>query len=314
MSKIVKVSIILIMFSNVSYAKILGDVFDKEKETLEYSPSSDSNIGRKRSVDLRDVQEAFTKSSPEDNIVRHQWRSSEIFKIKTRLRTKTLILLPEDEKITAYTIGDTKSFKINLMGKKLPNMLDIQSFYAGVDTSLTIIGKEGRVYSFYVRSYAVKSEFVPDLVVYVDAPPLDPEKSTQFSGETNLEGKRLSKRDLLIKEIIQDNDYLQTLPDTRNMFLDFKMHGDKEIAPYSVYDDGKWTYFDFRGQGIVESGRLPVLYKVIDNYDSIVNTRYKDGIMIAESINFGWTLKSGDKTVCVRAKSFRKFNKRFEIR
>jgi type IV secretory pathway VirB9-like protein len=314
MSRIIRILILLAIFSGPSYAKILGDVFQEKGETIDYSPSSDSNIGRKRAIDLRDVQEAFSKSSPKENIVRFSWQSSEIFKIKTRLRTKTLILLPEDEEIKAYTIGDTKSFKVSLMGKELPNMLDIQSFYAGVDTSLTIIGKEGRVYSFYIRSYAVKSEFVPDLVVYVDAPPLNPEKSMQFSSELNKEGKSLTKRDLLIKEIIQDNDYLETLADSQEIFLDFKMYGDKEIAPYSVYDDGKWTYFDFRGQGIVESGRLPVLYKVVDKYDAIVNTRYKDGLMIAESINPNWTLKSGDKSVCVKAKSMRKFNKRFDIR
>jgi type IV secretory pathway VirB9-like protein len=79
------------------------------------------------------------------------------------------------------------------------------------------------------------------------------------------------------------------------------MFGDKEIAPFGVYDDGKWTYFDFRKHFI--SNRLPVAYKVIDKYDSIVNVRVENGFLIAESLSpEGWTLKNGKKTICIRPK------------
>ena len=313
--KLIKVTFLLLaIFPFPLNAGVVGDMFKKPKETIGYSANEDKGLKRRRAVDLRDVQDAFNNSSPEDNITRFSWKASEVFKVKLRLRMKTLIRLPDDEEIKAYTIGDNKSFKVTPIGEGFKNMLDIQSFYAGVDTNLTIIGKRGRIYNFYLRSYPVKSKYTPDFTIYVDAPPLDPDKSVQFMASRNIDGKKLSKREKLIQEITDNNDYLKSLPDTEVIYLDYKMYGEKDIAPYSVYDDGKWTYFDFRGQGIVESGRLPVIYKVVDGFDSIVNTRYKDGIMVAESLNFGWTIKSGNETVCVRGKSKKKFNKRFDIR
>jgi len=80
------------------------------------------------------------------------------------------------------------------------------------------------------------------------------------------------------------------------------MAGEEEIAPYAVYDDGNWTYFDFRDQGFAND-RLPVIYKVVDGFDSIINSRVENGFLVAESISKeGWTLKNGHKVVCVRPK------------
>ncbi len=310
-NKIAIFLIFMLCFSFSSNGKV-NDFFGKKKQS--FAQKQKEQPLKRKDTNLRDVQVKFNNSSANDNTMRFKWSSQKTFKVKMRLRIKTLIVLPEDEVIKAYTIGDNKSFKVSSISADFKNMVDVQSFYAGVDTNLTIIGRTGRIYNFYLRSYGVQSKMLPDFTIYVDAPSLSPQKSAQFLSDVGRDGARLSRRDKIIRKITAENDYLRNLEEGEEIFIDYKMYGDKEIAPYSAYDDGKWTYFDFRGQGIVESGRMPVIYKVIDGFDAIVNTRFEGGFIIAESINQGWTLKNGQKTVCVKTKNKKKFNSRFDKR
>ena len=94
-------------------------------------------------------------------------------------------------------------------------------------------------------------------------------------------------------------DYLKTLPPTETINADYRIVGDLDIAPRGVFDDGEWTYFDFRKAPT--SDRTPVVMKVVDGYDSLVNTRWENGFLVAETTSSeGWTLKNGHKYVCVK--------------
>lgn len=74
---------------------------------------------------------------------------------------------------------------------------------------------------------------------------------------------------------------------------------DAEIAPLRVFNDGIWTYFDFGDKA--DLVRRPVVYRVVDGVDSVVNTRtagVKGNVLIAEAIG-DFTMKNGDRTLCV---------------
>jgi type IV secretory pathway VirB9-like protein len=300
-NKIAALVIISLFYSPLAQAKIVDLLSQKVKsDSAAYSEESDQKV--RRDFDLREIQKAFNWSGTDKNISEFKWHPNKISKVNLRVHMKTLIYLPDDEKVAAYQLGDDFSFKVSSFGEKFPYLLDIQPLYAGVDSNLNIIGESGRVYSFYLRSYAVKSKTLPDFTIYVKAPPIRDKSGFQFPEERSTTAeKEVSKKERLLVTLQKNNDYLKNISDPSQININYKIRGDKEIAPYAVYDDGKWTYFDFRGEFV--SDRLPVIYKVVDKFDSVVNTRMENGFLIAESLSpDGWTLKNGRKTVCIRPK------------
>jgi type IV secretion system protein VirB9/ComB9 competence protein len=47
-------------------------------------------------------------------------------------------------------------------------------------------------------------------------------------------------------------------------------------------------------------GSLPVVWRVMDGHDALVNTRVEGEFLVAETTNPNWTIRSGDKWVCAR--------------
>ena len=146
-------------------------------------------------------------------------------------------------------------------------------------TNLIIKTDIGSIYNFYLNS---TSKEAPNFTVYVT------------------KGGAI-KKEFILKNLQENNSYIKKVKNLNKLNVLYSIKGDEEIAPIFVYDDGKWTYFDF-GKNFV-SDRLPNVYKVIDKYDSVINTRTEGSLVIATSLGVeGWTLKNGDKTVCIRPK------------
>lgn len=306
--KVLTIFTVLIVLTLIpdSQAKVFDII---EEETAGYSSESDQPL--RRDFDLRQTQKAFNNSNPKENIKTYTHDPKRIYKLKLRLHINTMIYLPEGEEILAYSLGDNEAFQVNTFQDTIPNLVNIKSLYSGVDTNLLVVTKSGKNYSFYLRSYSIKSKELPDFIVYIKSPEsiatfqfADDElnKKLDLSNPTKKpkkKSKAYQKRLGLLKDLQKDIDYLKDLEDPYEININYKMYGDKEIAPFGVYDDGKWTYFDFRKDFV--SNRLPVIYKVIDKYDSIVNTRVENGFLITESLSpEGWTLKNGNKTICIK--------------
>ena len=232
------------------------------------------------------IQKSFDLSSEKDNVAIFKYDQQGTFKINLRTSISTLINLPEDEKIIFFTLGDKKTFSATF-NKQLPNILSLKTLFSGFDTNLIIKTDSGSVYNFYLRSFDEDSTVMPHFTVYVVK-------------DSNQE-KSVNDKELL-KTLKASNDYIKKVNNLDQLNTKYKIKGDKEIAPLFVYDDGKWTYFDF-GKNFV-SDRIPNAYKVVDQFDSVVNTRAKGNVIIAQSLSpDGWTLKNGDKYVCVRPKT-----------
>lgn len=311
--KLINICALALLFTTTTASSQPLDFFSvNEPDSQDYSTDSDQPLNR--DFDLRQVQKAFNDSDPKENIKRFTYDPNQIYKVKLRLHISTIIHLPKGEEILAYSLGDSGSFEVQTFENNIPNIINIRSLYAGIDSNLSIITKSGNNYSFYLRSYPVKARELPDFIVYIETPKQQP--SWQFVSsndneiisnkqETNIiapsSNSKYQKRLELLNQLKQDNDYLKQLDDPYKININYTMKGDEEIAPFGVYDDGTWTYFDFRKDFV--SNRLPVIYKVVDGYDSIVNTRVENGFLIAESLSkSGWTLKNGDKVVCIRPK------------
>jgi type IV secretory pathway VirB9-like protein len=275
----------MIFLFSVSAIAGVRDELEKGKESSAPGASADQIMEMK--IDLKKVQKAFNKSKTDANTKTYQYASNLTYKIRLREYMVTTVILPLSESILSYTLGDTYNFSFSLVSKEtagLRNIFKVWAKYPGADTNLVVIGESGNIYSFYLRCDSVESEYLPDLVIYIE--------------------------DVKIKEAAADSigakpdhalpDYLEELPITEPSFLNYGYYikgGDKTISPEIIYDDGYYTYFKF-GKSLNKT-KLPVVYMVVDGYDTPVNTRIKNGCIIAESTSDKWTLRRGEAHLCV---------------
>ncbi len=88
-------------------------------------------------------------------------------------------------------------------------------------------------------------------------------------------------------------------PDLRNLSqynFGYEYTGDANIAPAKVFDNGKFTYFQFTEMNT----EIPAIFSVDANgFESLVNFRSAGNYIVVESIASQFTLRSGKEIVCV---------------
>ena len=119
------------------------------------------------------IQRAWDSSPGTAGVFVARYAPDQVIKVRLREFMTTTIVLPEWETIATHVVGDSHGFKVT---KTQPHILVASASITGADTSLTVVGDSGRVYSFYVRSEGYNSPNIPDLTVFVkaDAPPAPP--------------------------------------------------------------------------------------------------------------------------------------------
>ena len=240
-----------------------------------------------QSIPIKSVQKAFDKAKPFDNSSSFTYKQGKTFHITLREGTNTLIVLPKGEIIQDYILGDTQNFKFVPFTSEWKNRGEIRPKRADVDTNLTITGRSGNIYLFYLRTESVVSSKLPHFIIYIkdkNLPKVKPEK------------KHLSSQDL---------DYLRTREVTTLTEINRRykiLQDDSPIKPSDIFDDGHgWTYFRFGDKNLDLVKQLPQIYKVVGQKDMLVNSMVKGGFIIVKTISDKWTIRTEDDYVCVRA-------------
>lgn len=271
------------------------------------------------SVNLKQIQRAFDSARTSENVYVFQVDKMEAPRIRLREFMETLIVLPQGEVIEGYSLGDRTNFTVTPLEGKTANVMRVRPTYPGADTNLTLMGKSGRIYPFYLRVDSVDSEFMPMFVVYIE-----PEDTVLFSQKTTALPKQagtdpIKSNESKSEEIARaEGEYLRSIGAVdatsvncsyatsrgKWLFRDVKWFGRSasyELEPIRICDDGKWTYFRFSDTGHLDDvQQLPVVYQVVDGYDTPVNTRVQGGVIVAETTSKNWTLRAGDRHLCVQ--------------
>lgn len=294
-----------LFFSAQSYASLYQ--FEENEDTPNYTKEK----SKFKDLSLRQRQEVIERSGSLGMVKNFYYSpdSKKSFYIKTRRFIDTIVNFPEDDAIAFAVIGDKQSFDLQYFDEIMPNSLLISTLVAGADSSLLVKMKSGISYKFVVASYAIDSNVIPFLEVNVNLKE-QTVKTDEIQIEEIIYDKARKDKDYLRRlKIIKDIrngenfygyvDYLKSLKSPDQINANYKMKGNELIAPEGVFDDGQWTYFDFRKSFI--ANRLPALYKVVNGYDVLVNFRIENGFLIAETLSEdGFTLKNGDDYVCVK--------------
>lgn len=239
------------------------------------------------------VQTVFDNSSPGANVQEVQHDAAKIVKLRLREYMSTVVVLPRGETILGYVLGDSSVFTWHPLydtdeHQGLQNVFSISAKYPGVDSNLVVFGGSGNIYSFYIRCDSVDSPFPPVLTFYIHDPKMQPPPN-KTSNPTPDQGET------------PDNDYLRSIPvvSAENINFGYRcVKGDPSLVPLQVFDDGYFTYFRYH-ESSLDTVNVPVIYRVVDDYDVPVNYRVSRGTIIVESLSTSFTVRSGDKYLCV---------------
>ncbi|MGN8489589.1 TrbG/VirB9 family P-type conjugative transfer protein [Helicobacter pylori] len=274
--------------------------------------------------DLNAIQGSFfdKNRSKMSNTLNIDYFQGQTYKIRLRYAMATLLFFSKP--ISDFVLGDKVGFDAKILESN-DRILLIKPLQIGVDSNISVIDSEGKIFSFYVFSTTFTSSKHPNLQVFIEDKNyytnafIKPQKENQENMAENAP-KDAQKNNKLLKEekeeetiIIGDNTNAMKIikKDIQKGYKALKSSQRKwyclwacskksklSLMPEEIFNDKQFTYFKFDKR--LALSKFPVIYKVVDGYDNPVNTRIVGDYIIAEDVSAKWTLRLGKDYLCIR--------------
>ncbi|OOC23429.1 conjugal transfer protein [Helicobacter pylori] len=280
--------------------------------------------------DLNAIQGSFfdKNRSKMSNTLNIDYFQGQTYKIRLRYAMATLLFFSKP--ISDFVLGDKVGFDAKILESN-DRILLIKPLQIGVDSNISVIDSEGKIFSFYVFSTTFTSSKHPNLQVFIEDKNyysnafLKPQKENKENMAENAP-KDAQKNNKLLKEekeetktpeeeviIIGDNTNAMKIikKDIQKGYKALKSSQRKwyclwacskksklSLMPEEIFNDKQFTYFKFDKR--LALSKFPVIYKVVDGYDNPVNTRIVGDYIIAEDVSAKWTLRLGKDYLCIR--------------
>ncbi|EQD92441.1 conjugal transfer protein [Helicobacter pylori PZ5080] len=280
--------------------------------------------------DLNAIQGSFfdKNRSKMSNTLNIDYFQGQTYKIRLRYAMATLLFFSKP--ISDFVLGDKVGFDAKILESN-DRILLIKPLQIGVDSNISVIDSEGKIFSFYVFSTTFTSSKHPNLQVFIEDKNyytnafIKPQKENQENMAENAP-KDAPKNNKPLKEekeetktpeeeaiIIGDNTNAMKIvkKDIQKGYKALKSSQRKwyclwacskksklSLMPKEIFNDKQFTYFKFDKR--LALSKFPVIYKVVDGYDNPVNTRIVGDYIIAEDVSTKWTLRLGKDYLCIR--------------
>ncbi|QTP01348.1 TrbG/VirB9 family P-type conjugative transfer protein [Helicobacter pylori] len=280
--------------------------------------------------DLNAIQGSFfdKNRSKMSNTLNIDYFQGQTYKIRLRYAMATLLFFSKP--ISDFVLGDKVGFDAKILESN-DRILLIKPLQIGVDSNISVIDSEGKIFSFYVFSTTFTSSKHPNLQVFIEDKNyytnafIKPQKENQENMAENAP-KDAQKNNKPLKEekeetktpeeeviIIGDNTNAMKIikKDIQKGYKALKSSQRKwyclwacskksklSLMPEEIFNDKQFTYFKFDKR--LALSKFPVIYKVVDGYDNPVNTRIVGDYIIAEDVSAKWTLRLGKDYLCIR--------------
>ncbi|MCQ2870964.1 TrbG/VirB9 family P-type conjugative transfer protein [Helicobacter pylori] len=284
--------------------------------------------------DLNAIQGSFfdKNRSKMSNTLNIDYFQGQTYKIRLRYAMATLLFFSKP--ISDFVLGDKVGFDAKILESN-DRILLIKPLQIGVDSNISVIDSEGKIFSFYVFSTTFTSSKHPNLQVFIEDKNyysnafIKPQKENKENKENTLENaptnnKPLKEEPLKEKkeETKEKEEETITIGDNTNAMKIVKKDIQKgykalkssqrkwyclgicskksklSLMPKEIFNDKQFTYFKFDKR--LALSKFPVIYKVVDGYDNPVNTRIVGDYIIAEDVSAKWTLRLGKDYLCIR--------------
>ncbi|GAA7464525.1 TrbG/VirB9 family P-type conjugative transfer protein [Helicobacter pylori] len=276
--------------------------------------------------DLNAIQGSFfdKNRSKMSNTLNIDYFQGQTYKIRLRYAMATLLFFSKP--ISDFVLGDKVGFDAKILESN-DRILLIKPLQIGVDSNISVIDNEGKIFSFYVFSTTFTSSKHPNLQVFIEdknyysnafMKPQNKENALENAPTNNKPLKEEPlKEETKEKEeetiIIGDNTNAMKIvkKDIQKGYRALKSSQRKwyclgicskksklSLMPEEIFNDKQFTYFKFDKK--LALSKFPVIYKVVDGYDNPVNTRIVGDYIIAEDVSAKWTLRLGKDYLCIR--------------
>lgn len=310
-----KVLCTLVGFLLVSSALKADDFLEEANET------APANLNHPMQ-DLNAIQGSFfdKNRSKMSNTLNVDYFQGQTYKIRLRYAMATLLFFSKP--ISDFVLGDKVGFDAKILESN-DRILLIKPLQIGVDSNISVIDNEGKIFSFYVFSTTFTSSKHPNLQVFIEdknyysnafmkpqnkentlekAPtnnkPLKEEKEESKEEETITIGDNTNAMKIVKKDIQKGYRALKSSQRKWYCLGICSKKSKLSLMPEEIFNDKQFTYFKFDKK--LALSKFPVIYKVVDGYDNPVNTRIVGDYIIAEDVSAKWTLRLGKDYLCIR--------------
>ncbi|GAA9408736.1 hypothetical protein HpHA277_06970 [Helicobacter pylori] len=272
--------------------------------------------------DLNAIQGSFfdKNRSKMSNTLNIDYFQGQTYKIRLRYAMATLLFFSKP--ISDFVLGDKVGFDAKILESN-DRILFIKPLQIGVDSNISVIDNEGKIFSFYVFSTTFTSSKHPNLQVFIEDKnyysnafmkpqnkentlekaltnnkPLKEEKEETKEEETITIGDNTNAMKIVKKDIQKGYRALKSSQRKWYCLGICSKKSKLSLMPEEIFNDKQFTYFKFDKK--LALSKFPVIYKVVDGYDNPVNTRIVGDYIIAEDVSAKWTLRLGKDYLCIR--------------
>ncbi|GAA9220268.1 hypothetical protein Taiwan894_06750 [Helicobacter pylori] len=273
--------------------------------------------------DLNAIQGSFfdKNRSKMSNTLNVDYFQGQTYKIRLRYAMATLLFFSKP--ISDFVLGDKVGFDAKILESN-DRILLIKPLQIGVDSNISVIDNEGKIFSFYVFSTTFTSSKHPNLQVFIEdknyysnafMKPQNKENALENTPTNNNKPLKEEKEETKEEETITIGDNTNAMKivkkDIQKGYRALKSSQRKwyclgicskksklSLMPEEIFNDKQFTYFKFDKK--LALSKFPVIYKVVDGYDNPVNTRIVGDYIIAEDVSAKWTLRLGKDYLCIR--------------
>lgn len=204
----------------------------------------------------------------------------DVFKYVGYYGYQSAIELAKDEEVVSISMGDTSAWQIVPAG----NRIFIKPVDEDATTNMTLITNK-RTYFFELYGSIAEDIRDPNMVFNVRF--LYPDEQQEDSIRT-----------------FNTSSSAPDLSQPEKYNFNYSISGHEEIAPVKIYDDGEFTYLQFRDKNI----DLPAIFAIDENLrESMVNYHMSPSVpnmIVVEQVFRKFTVRLNKKLVCIFNEAF----------
>ena len=226
-----------------------------------------------------------SRPTPVDSRIRVMvYNPDDVFKFTGYYGYQASIELASNEEVISISMGDTTSWQIVPAGHRI----FIKPMEPDATTNLTLITNK-RTYFFEL--YAEETTDIRDPGMVFNVKFIYPDEEDEDHIRT------FSKSDSKGPDLKH--------PENFNFY--YSISGNEEIAPIKIFDDGEFTYLQFRDK----NNEIPAIFAVDEDLmESMVNFRLdpnNSNLVVVEQVFKKLTLRAGKKIVCVFNETYKPY-------
>lgn len=212
------------------------------------------------------------------------YNPDEVFVFTGHYGFQSTIQFEDDEEILTMSAGNTQSWQIKPSG----NRIFLKPVEKHATTNMTVITSK-RKYLFELHAKEARA-IEDDELIFV----------LRFVYPSEGDANMIYSSNPIATPDLEEN------PGKYN--FNYTMTGPEFVAPIRIFDDGEFTFFEFRDK----NAEVPAFFLVNpDGTEAMINYRVMDKYIVVERVAPRYTLRRGSYVVCVYNESmpFRKIEK-----